>query len=434
MPNRNPASAPRKLQAIAAACAGACLLGTALQAVFTAGASAQPRPAALVFKVNSTKDAPDAHPGDGHCADSAGKCTLRAALQEADAAPVGASSTVTVPAGTYLLSLGTLAVGTATRRSITVTGAGPKLTVISAGNAFRVMSVAASATVTLHGLEVTGGNAGSHGYGGGVFSRGKLTLSEDAVDGNKAGAGGGGVVNDSGTLAVSATHIDHNTTGSLGGGILGSGPLTVFQASFDGNHAGRDGGAIDASGTITVNRSTLAGNTAGGTLPGEGAAIWLHAGASLQLVNSTVANNTTSPATGGAVDNAGGKVSLSFDTFSDNTGALKGTGFTASGTVLAGTGTTPNCTAPVHEPYGYNLSTDLSCKLAMPTDIPGANPKLSPLAYNGGPTETQALTPDSPALDAGGQTSTSHCPATDERGQTRPFGPACDIGAYELKY
>jgi len=38
------------------------------------------------FVVNSTVDAPDVNPGDGICADANGNCTLRAAIQEGNAA------------------------------------------------------------------------------------------------------------------------------------------------------------------------------------------------------------------------------------------------------------------------------------------------------------------------------------------------------------
>jgi hypothetical protein len=52
---------------------------------------------------------------------------------------------------------------------------------------------------------------------------------------------------------------------------------------------------------------------------------------------------------------------------------------------------------------------------------------LFPLQDNGGPTETHALRPGSPAIDAG----SLDCPPTDQRGEARPVG-ACDIGAFEL--
>ena len=54
---------------------------------------------------------------------------------------------------------------------------------------------------------------------------------------------------------------------------------------------------------------------------------------------------------------------------------------------------------------------------------------LLPLADNGGGTQTHALAIGSPALDASPDDAT--CPATDQRGNPRPRGPACDIGAFE---
>jgi hypothetical protein len=51
---------------------------------------------------------------------------------------------------------------------------------------------------------------------------------------------------------------------------------------------------------------------------------------------------------------------------------------------------------------------------------------LQPLADNGGPTQTHAITTDSAALNAG------TCEVDeDQRGVTRPQGPACDVGAFE---
>jgi hypothetical protein len=55
---------------------------------------------------------------------------------------------------------------------------------------------------------------------------------------------------------------------------------------------------------------------------------------------------------------------------------------------------------------------------------------LAALADNGGPTQTHALLPGSPAIDA----ASDDCPppATDQRGVSRPQGAKCDIGAFEL--
>jgi len=86
---------------------------------------------------------------------------------------------------------------------------------------------------------------------------------------------------------------------------------------------------------------------------------------------------------------------------------------------------------------GYNISGDNTCPLHGPGDMNNRDPKLGPLQNNGGPTQTMALLPGSPAILAGNP---SGC--TDGRGQRlkidqrmypRPKQGACDMGAYELK-
>jgi hypothetical protein len=78
---------------------------------------------------------------------------------------------------------------------------------------------------------------------------------------------------------------------------------------------------------------------------------------------------------------------------------------------------------------GHNLSSDWC--FTNTTSFNMTDPKLGPLADNGGPTLTMALLTGSPAIDAG---DTSAAPATDQRGFPRPAGLAVDIGAYELCY
>src|SRR5260370_20744623 len=55
------------------------------------------------FVVNSTADAPDAKPGDHLCITAAATCTLRAAVQEANAD--GGANTISIPRGYYRLSI-----------------------------------------------------------------------------------------------------------------------------------------------------------------------------------------------------------------------------------------------------------------------------------------------------------------------------------------
>jgi hypothetical protein len=86
---------------------------------------------------------------------------------------------------------------------------------------------------------------------------------------------------------------------------------------------------------------------------------------------------------------------------------------------------------------GYDLIQDVSHasllhRASAPADLIGISPKVGPLQYNGGTTETQALLPGSPAIDKIPRKA-CHLDTiyTDQRGVIRPQGSACDIGAYE---
>lgn len=85
---------------------------------------------------------------------------------------------------------------------------------------------------------------------------------------------------------------------------------------------------------------------------------------------------------------------------------------------------------------GYNISSDASCNLTVPTSRTNTDPRLDPLGLsdNGGPTKTISLQTTSPAVNAI-PPSVNGCDTeinTDQRGMNRPQGPACDVGAFEL--
>ena len=65
---------------------------------------------------------------------------------------------------------------------------------------------------------------------------------------------------------------------------------------------------------------------------------------------------------------------------------------------------------------GHNISSDSSCNFTGTGSRNNVDPRILPLADNGGPTWTCALSPGSPAIDAGG---TTGAPATDQRGLPR---------------
>jgi large repetitive protein len=73
----------------------------------------------LALTVNSGDDQVDKAPGDGVCATLAGTCTLRAAIQEANAFPT--SDMITVPPGMFLIRLAGLNENAAAKGDLDIT-------------------------------------------------------------------------------------------------------------------------------------------------------------------------------------------------------------------------------------------------------------------------------------------------------------------------
>lgn len=326
-------------------------------------------------------------------------------------------------------------------------------------------------------------------FGGGITNGGPLVLINSSVNGNKTADKGGGIWN-SGTLTVTSSHIMSNTATSDGGGIYVWGTATLTNssvlsntASYGGgggiynfwnnskliinnstvssNTAYFDGGGIynsgisSSQGTLIVSNSTLSGNSdtgianqgtltlTGVTLVGNIGGGLLNDYGTAMLTNVTLSHNS-----GHGVVNYQGIMTLTHVTVNVNSGSglyQNGSHLTETirllNTIIANN-TASNCyvyAIPLQS-YGHNLSSDGSCTpyFTWPGDLNNTNPKLAPLADNGGGTRTHALQPGSPAIDAI-PFATNGCGttlATDQRGINRPFpaGGNCDIGAYELIY
>lgn len=99
----------------------------------------------------------------------------------------------------------------------------------------------------------------------------------------------------------------------------------------------------------------------------------------------------------------------------------------------------PNCDVESIMSKGYNFSDDTSCTLTATGDTQqaGADPRLGPLADNGGPTPTLLPETKSPLLEAIPAAACQTPPATgvttDQRGEPRPGSTSCDIGAVEIQ-
>ena len=157
-----------------------------------------PAQAAAVFTVNTNIiDVVDANPGDGVCDAVPPKnvCTLRAAIEEANALP-GADEII-LPPNTYLL---TIVAELTITDNLTITGGGASTTIIDGNKSVRpntrVLGISSGDTVSVSGVTIRNGEAT---LGGGVVNDGTLTLTNSAVIGNTAVQGGG--ISTGGTLA-----------------------------------------------------------------------------------------------------------------------------------------------------------------------------------------------------------------------------------------
>jgi CSLREA domain-containing protein len=335
------------------------------------GLAAAPVSAATVV-VNTTTDQ-----ALGSCSSS---CSLRDAVATANP-----GDTVQVPAGHYVLTLGDIISET----SLTIVGAGARSTVLDGNGASRIFQFPNSGgtqAVELDDLSLINGLAATPDVrnrilvGGALTGKASLTLRRCRLAGNQA---------------------------LVGGAVYALGDLTIDQCTITGNTANQGffgGGGIAANGnTFTMTNSTVTGNTAIGL--GGGALI---AVSELHLINITVTANQASLGGGGLFLSGNG--SLANSIIADNTGG--------------------DCDLVDSIPFtDHNLDSDSSCGFVDAGSHPGVNPLLGPLANNGGATDTHALLAGSPAIDAGNNAT---CRATDQRGVTRPQGPACDIGAFEI--
>ncbi|MDQ7029820.1 MAG: right-handed parallel beta-helix repeat-containing protein [Ardenticatenia bacterium] len=402
-------------------------------------------PGVCRFTVEATFDDRDANPGDGVCAGGQGPCTLRAAIQEANALP--GACLITVPPGTYTLAFtGANENAAATgdldvTDDLTILGAGADVTIVDGNGLDTVFDILPDTTVEIYGLTIRGGNGS--GTPGGVDNEGTLTLGNCVIADNAASGNGGGVWN-TGTMTLRNCRVAENTADLNGGGLYNRyGTLTLIDTEVISNTAElfAGGGLANNAGTVVLERSTVSGNNAGS----EGGGIWNDS--TLTLVNSTLSGNAAETG-GGGLFNRGHAVNLNNVTIADNT-VFKGDGggvenvgtLNLKNTLIAGnvdgSGAAPDCGGTMNS-QGYNLIQNPSgCTLSGDTtgNLLGVDPLLGPLADNGGATRTHALLPGSPAIDAGNPAAPGSggnaCAATDQRGVARPQGTACDIGAYE---
>jgi CSLREA domain-containing protein len=267
--------------------------------------------------------------------------------------------------------------------------------------------------------------------GGGIGQhRGSATLENVRIIGNSTPGNGGGIALSNTQMAVVNSTIMDNSAVE-GGGIFNwfKGNLTLTNSTVWNNAAQERGGGIRSQARprggvrVTLTNSTVSGNSAA-----FGAGIFSaddgEASASILLVNSTVAFNTATQGAGGIAQSG------IEDAFLSLTNSLVARNRAPAAPDIAGPDNEAERISASFSLIGDGSGTGITNDNGNQVGTASApiDPKLGPLADNGGPTRTHALLLGSPAIDAA---STPDCPLTDQRGVLRPQGAACDIGSYE---
>jgi CSLREA domain-containing protein len=263
---------------------------------------------------------------------------------------------------------------------------------------------------------------------GAILNEGTGIVTNSTFTGNETLFGEPAAIENGGTLTISNSTF----SGNIGGAIRNVGALTVTNCTFSDNSANTVGGAIDNDGgKLIVTNSTMSGNSGDFGAAISNGAEPISNGGELMITNSTLFGNHAfdTANAGGALDSCVLPACL---------GILKNT--IVASTTIGNGGATDNCVGALTD-GGYNISDDNSCGFTAAGSLNNTNPGLSSdgPTNNGGPTQTIALAPGSPAIDA---IRVADCTdqngnrlRTDQRGFPRPDAgeSVCDIGAFETQ-
>jgi parallel beta-helix repeat protein len=320
------------------------------------------------------------------------------------------------------------------------------------------------------------------GSGGGIFNKGSLTLNNSTISGNTAqwnGAGlynavsgtielansvvsgnsqlasptmplgYGGGINNEGKATISNCTISGNSTTAMGGGIFNSGTATLVESTVSGNSAKQDGGGVSGydSAATTVSQCTISNNSAGN---GGGLAFPTPPSEidPATLINCTVTGNTATESGGGIYVGLNNYATIDNCTIARNVaiyGGIQTEGnltlnntIVASNTSKSGDGDLVGSVEPTSTGNLIGVGNGITGGITNGTNdnqigTPAApiRPLLAPLGNYGGPTQTMALLPGSPAIDAGRNAVIPANVTTDQRGDPRIFNGTVDVGAFE---
>ncbi|MBX7105464.1 MAG: hypothetical protein K1X57_15370 [Gemmataceae bacterium] len=328
---------------------------------------------------------------------------------------------------------------------VTLTGPGPEWLTLDGQNSTRVFVTDTGAVsptnITISGLTMTRGWAA--GFGGAVFNGQAVVTVSDCVLTSNTSAGGGAIANTGANLlTIVGSQLTANSTSWQGGAVMSFADLTIADTEMSLNASFDSGGAISNIRLTTVTSSTIAGNTSSANGGG------IYSAHDLSLQNVTLTGNRATIG-GGVHTGSAGKIGVVVHncTIVDNTATTRGGGINGDGVgIVTITSSVINKNSCVLRPdmsfqgrsvaltYSQVGVLSFTQSAASANNRPfGEDPKLLPLADNGGRTKTFALLPDSPLHDRGLNVSGLQY---DQRGSgfPRQVGLGTDIGALESAY
>lgn len=418
------------------------------------------------FSVNTTLDRIDDDVGDGECNTPDDTCSLRAAIMQANHLSGPGTTHIRLPAGTYTLTRPAtgangedngdlnLTTSIAAGQVISIEGASAATSFIDANQIDRVISIDTNRIVNISDVTIRRGYLPT-GNGGGIKLSGSLTMRDSIVADNSAtGSGGGIFVEINARLDVlRSTFLSNQSLGSVGGAAVIEGEATFRETNMSANRS-RFGGAIflfGAAARMNLIKSTISNNSAivggGGVHNNMGQAF---------VVNSTISGNIANR-DGGGIYNEGTTWLYNTSIINNDSSHdrkppggvgggvynLPGNRFVAINSLIADNTTldapiADDCNGLL-EVYGWNLLVNYGgCSFSgngVAARGQVSTNTIGPLANNGGPTWTHALLAGSEAIDTttaqGCVDSTLALLTTDQRGAPRIAGAKCDVGAYE---
>jgi predicted outer membrane repeat protein len=429
---------------------------------------------------------------DGGDAGSSTTCTLRQAIESANADARGSSTCADGSGDDTIEFVGALINSKITLSGselhvsapLTITGSGQ---IIDANHASRVMYIDNTTFAASDVMLAYGTLGGSDGGAGLRAAASTVTLTDARVSQNAAYYGAGISLTPGSHLSLVRTFVDSNTAVKKGGGVYAFGGTTTIVAAdspISDNASGQSGGGVFLqSGSMTLSRSSVFANSAIGASQ-SGAGIYADACGSVGLVESTVANNLANHQGGGILVSGSCTLTLVNSTVSDNHSTVSGGGgvyvengvsatlvnSTISGNmamqaggvlvydatlVMRNTIDSDNSVAAQYSDttdlaeYGASTASAQYSLLGTGLNTGAFNavgdhnvfsdfPGLGPLEDNGGPTVTRELLFGSPAIDAGSNALAQNAGLPlqfDQRASAflRRFDARVDIGAFEYQ-